>query len=94
MGFSTNLQGKVAHEALLSRQDAELRLLEAMKRCVNVKVKCDRDYATALSTVASQGLKIDRGDELAGKFHIFVFIFFYILYYFISKKQFVLVRSN
>ncbi|XP_048522923.1 tyrosine-protein kinase Fer isoform X2 [Dendroctonus ponderosae] len=66
MGFSTNLQGKIAHEALLSRQDAELRLLEAMKRCINVKVKCDRDYATALSTVASQGLKIDRGDELAG----------------------------
>lgn len=67
MGFSTNLQGKIAHEALLSRQDAELRLLEAMKRCINVKIKCDRDYATALSTVAAQGLKIDRGDDLVGK---------------------------
>ncbi|XP_076252921.1 tyrosine-protein kinase Fer isoform X1 [Rhynchophorus ferrugineus] len=66
MGFSTNLQGKVAHEALLSRQEAELRLLDAMKRCINVKVKCDKDYATALSAVASQGLKIDRGDDLAG----------------------------
>lgn len=66
MGFSTNLQGKIAHEALLSRQDAELRLLDAMKRCINVKIKCDRDYATALSSVATQGLKIDRGDELSG----------------------------
>lgn len=66
MGFSTNLQGKVAHEALLSRQEAELRLLDAMKRCINVKVKCDKDYATALSAVVSQGLKIDRGDDLAG----------------------------
>ncbi|CAG9765232.1 unnamed protein product [Ceutorhynchus assimilis] len=66
MGFSTNLQGKIAHEALVSRQDAELRLLEAMKRCINTRLKCDRDYATALSTLASQGLKIDRGDDLVG----------------------------
>nr|XP_023012456.1 tyrosine-protein kinase Fer isoform X2 [Leptinotarsa decemlineata] len=66
MGFSTNLQGKIAHEALLSRQDAELRLLESMKRCIVMKVKCDRDYAVALSSVASQGLKFDRSDELSG----------------------------
>ncbi|XP_056634585.1 tyrosine-protein kinase Fer isoform X2 [Diorhabda sublineata] len=66
MGFSTNLQGKIAHEALLSRQDAELRLLDSMKRCIVSKVKCDRDYAVALSAVASQGLKFDRGDELSG----------------------------
>ncbi|KAL1505430.1 hypothetical protein ABEB36_005000 [Hypothenemus hampei] len=66
MGFSTNLQGKIAHEALLTRQDAELRLIEGMKRCIHVKVKCDRDYAAALSSVASQGLKIDKGDDLVG----------------------------
>ncbi|XP_030767595.1 tyrosine-protein kinase Fer isoform X2 [Sitophilus oryzae] len=66
MGFSTNLQGKVAHEALLSRQEAELRLLETMKRCINIKVKCEKDYAAALSAVASQGMKIDRGDDLTG----------------------------
>jgi tyrosine-protein kinase Fer len=66
MGFSTNLQGKSAHEALLSRQDAELRLLDSMKRCILSKVRCDRDYAVALGSVATQGLKIDRGDELQG----------------------------
>ncbi|XP_066248419.1 tyrosine-protein kinase Fer isoform X2 [Euwallacea similis] len=66
MGFSANLQGKVAHEALLSRQDAELRLLDTMKRCIHLKVKCDREYATALSSVAIQGLKIDRTDDLVG----------------------------
>lgn len=66
MGFSTNLQGKSAHEALLGRQDAELRLLDSMKRCILSKVKSDRDYAVALSSVVTQGLKIDRGDDLAG----------------------------
>lgn len=38
MGFSANLQGRTAHEALLLRQDAELRLLETMKRCLMSKV--------------------------------------------------------
>ena len=32
MGFSSSLQGDSAHEALITRQDAELRLLENMKR--------------------------------------------------------------
>lgn len=66
MGFSNNLQGKSAHEALLCRQDAELRLLDSMKRCILSKVRCDREYAMALGSVAMQGLKIDRGDELQG----------------------------
>lgn len=66
MGFSTNLQGHSAHEALLSRQDAELRLLETMKRVLTSKVRCDREYAVALCSVANQGLKIDRSDELNG----------------------------
>lgn len=72
MGFSANLQGKLAHEALLSRQDTELRLLDSMKRCIVLKVKCDRDYAVALSSVAAQGLKFDRSDELSGKYMNFV----------------------
>lgn len=66
MGFSTCLQGRTAHEALLQRQDAELRLLETMRRCLMNKVKCDREYAIALSSVANQGLKIDRSEELIG----------------------------
>ncbi|XP_018327552.1 tyrosine-protein kinase Fer isoform X2 [Agrilus planipennis] len=66
MRFSTNLQGRTAHEALISRQEAELRLLDTMKRCLVSKIRCDREYALALSSLASQGLKIDRGDELSG----------------------------
>lgn len=67
MGFSSALQGKSAHDALLSRQDAELRLLEIMKRCLLQKVKCDKEYAIALTAAAQNGLKIDRADDLQGK---------------------------
>ncbi|XP_031620285.1 tyrosine-protein kinase Fer isoform X1 [Contarinia nasturtii] len=66
MGFSSALQGKSAHDALLSRQDAELRLLEIMKRCLLQKVKCDKEYAIALTAAAQLGLKIDRADDLQG----------------------------
>lgn len=76
MGFSSALQGRAAHEALLVRQDAELRLMETMKRCLAQKVKCDKDYAVALSTVAQQGLKIDRSDDLQGTTLVPVLSFF------------------
>lgn len=66
MGFSSIVQGRAAHEALLLRQDAEIRLIENMKRCLMSKVKCDREYALALSSVASQGMKMDRIEELSG----------------------------
>ena len=54
MGFSSSLQGEAAHEALIARQDAELRLLENMKRCLSLRIKCDREYAIALNTVVLQ----------------------------------------
>lgn len=66
MGFSSALQGKSAHDALLTRQDAELRLLEVMKRCLLQKVKCDKDYSIAITAAAQYGLKIDRTDDLQG----------------------------
>nr|XP_018904229.1 PREDICTED: tyrosine-protein kinase Fer isoform X2 [Bemisia tabaci] len=66
MGFSVNLPGRTAHEALLNRQDAELRLLETIKRCIANKVKCDREWAQTLSSVASAGNKIDRSEDLSG----------------------------
>jgi len=65
MGFSSSLQGEAAHEALIARQDAELRLLENMKRCLSVRIKCDREYAIALNTVVLQAQKMDKV-ELAG----------------------------
>ncbi|XP_060523708.1 tyrosine-protein kinase Fer isoform X2 [Cylas formicarius] len=66
MGFMTNVQGKGVHDSLAARLEAELRLLEGIKRCVNMRVKCDREYATALSAISTQGLKIDRCDDLNG----------------------------
>lgn len=65
MGFSAALQSKAAHEALLCRQDAEVRLLEVMRRCIVSKVRSDRDYALALSALVQQGLK-ERAEDLAG----------------------------
>ena len=55
MGFSSSLQGPASHEALLARQDAEIRLLENMKRCLGLRIKADRDYAVALNSFALQG---------------------------------------
>ncbi|XP_053946073.1 tyrosine-protein kinase Fer isoform X8 [Anastrepha ludens] len=66
MGFSSALQGRAAHEALIVRQDAELRLMETMKRSIQLKAKSDREYAIGLAAVAQQGLKIDRADEMQG----------------------------
>ncbi|XP_034247322.1 tyrosine-protein kinase Fer isoform X2 [Thrips palmi] len=66
MGFSAALQGKAAHEALLLRQDAELRLLDLMRRCIHSKVRSDRDYALALGALVQQGLKVERPEDLAG----------------------------
>uniref|UniRef100_A0A1B6F723 Tyrosine-protein kinase n=1 Tax=Cuerna arida TaxID=1464854 RepID=A0A1B6F723_9HEMI len=63
MGFSTNLQSRGGHEALLGRQDAELRLLETMRRCLSNKLKCDREYSSALCAVTAQGQKVERGDD-------------------------------
>lgn len=66
MGFSA-LHGKGVHEALLTRQDGEIRLIETMRRCLAQKAKCDRDYAIAMVNVAQTGLKVDRGDDLSGE---------------------------
>jgi len=65
MGFSSSLQGDSAHEALITRQDAELRLLENMKRCITLRVKCDREYSIALNSVVLQAQKMDKV-EMAG----------------------------
>lgn len=65
MGISTaNLEGKEAHETLLNRQESEIRLLELMRKCLSLKVKHDKDYAAALSSVASQGQKIDKFEDM------------------------------
>ncbi|XP_028161883.1 tyrosine-protein kinase Fer isoform X3 [Ostrinia furnacalis] len=66
MGYAASGAGRAAHEALLARQDAELRLMEAMKRSLQAKMKSDREYALALSAAAAQGQKMDKCEELNG----------------------------
>ncbi|XP_070168523.1 tyrosine-protein kinase Fer isoform X2 [Polyergus mexicanus] len=66
MGFSTSLQGQASHEALLARQDAEIKLLETMRRCLTMKVKSDREYASTVSSFIVQGKKIERSEDLVG----------------------------
>ncbi|KAG6441774.1 tyrosine-protein kinase Fer isoform X2 [Manduca sexta] len=66
MGYASNGAGRAANEALLARQDAELRLMEAMKRSLQAKMKSDREYALALSAAAAQGQKMDKCEELNG----------------------------
>ncbi|KAK2582534.1 hypothetical protein KPH14_004827 [Odynerus spinipes] len=66
MGFSTSLQGQASHEALLGRQDAEIKLLETMRRCLTTKVKSDREYAATISSLTLQGKKIERNEDLVG----------------------------
>ncbi|XP_048512677.1 tyrosine-protein kinase Fer isoform X2 [Athalia rosae] len=66
MGFSSSLQGQASHEALLGRQDAEIKLLDTMRRCLTNKVKSDRDYASTISSLTMQGRKVERSEDLAG----------------------------
>ncbi|XP_073952561.1 tyrosine-protein kinase Fer isoform X4 [Choristoneura fumiferana] len=66
MGYASAGTGRAAHEALLARQDAELRLMETMKRSLQAKMKSDREYALALSAAAAQGQKMDKCEELNG----------------------------
>lgn len=62
MGFSTSVHGQAAHEALLNRQDAELRLLETMRKSLQMKVKCDKEYAACLLSSVLHGQKVELGD--------------------------------
>lgn len=66
MGFSSALQGRASHEALLSRQDCELRLLDTVRRCLQLRVRSDREYAAALTQVVAQAQKWERAEDMAG----------------------------
>lgn len=93
MGFASSGTGRAAHEALLARQDAELRLMEAMKRSIQAKMKSDREYALALSAAASQGQKMDKCEDLNGKYlNYFIFnikipLLFKFLNYFLQLSR-------
>ncbi|XP_045133429.1 tyrosine-protein kinase Fer-like isoform X2 [Portunus trituberculatus] len=64
MGFSAALQGEMGHAAVLGRQDAELRLLDTMRRILVARAKCDREYSAALTQLARTADKMDSPDPL------------------------------
>ncbi|KAK8754341.1 hypothetical protein OTU49_015674 [Cherax quadricarinatus] len=70
MGFSASLQGERSHTALLARQDAELRLLDTMRRVLVARAKCDRDYAAALTHLAHTAAKMDAPDNILDDSHL------------------------
>ena len=62
MGFGTELQGRTSQEALVKLQDAEIRLLEGMKKCLTHRIKCDRDYAQALTTMVNIAQRVENAE--------------------------------
>lgn len=54
MGFSSELCGPQGHGALQQLQEAELRLLEGMKKWMAQRVKSDREYAGLLHHMSLQ----------------------------------------
>lgn len=59
MSFGDNLQQPSSHQALLNLQDAEIQLLESMKKCIEQRIKSDRQYSTALTAVVNNADKLD-----------------------------------
>lgn len=64
MGFGSDLQGRSSHEALLKVQDAEIRILETLKRFITARVDADRQYVTNLTKMLVQATKGDGSDLL------------------------------
>ncbi|KAG8456325.1 hypothetical protein GDO86_002204 [Hymenochirus boettgeri] len=52
MGFGTEL--KCSHDALLKLQDWELRILESVKKFMSLRIKSDKEYASALQNLCNQ----------------------------------------
>ncbi|XP_003745932.1 tyrosine-protein kinase Fer [Galendromus occidentalis] len=63
MGFANDLQGFQSHDALLNVQDAEIELLEHIRRCVQIKVKADREYSLAMTSMFAQAGRLESSTE-------------------------------
>jgi hypothetical protein len=66
MSFGSDLQGWQSHEALINVQDYEVSLVEGIRKCIAHRAKCDRDYATALSSVIAGTLHRQSGNVCDG----------------------------
>ncbi|XP_061886892.1 tyrosine-protein kinase Fer [Entelurus aequoreus] len=63
MGFGRDLRN--SHEGLLKLQDWELKLLEAVKRFMTLRVKSDKEYAALLLNMTQQMEKHDAADYVS-----------------------------
>ena len=53
MGFGTELQGKLSHEALTELNDAEVQFLETAVATVKARAQADREYAVSLKKISA-----------------------------------------
>jgi hypothetical protein len=51
------MQGQTSHDGVLRSFDEEVRVLEGIRKFVNQRIKCDRDYASAMATIINEALK-------------------------------------
>ncbi|XP_061783168.1 tyrosine-protein kinase Fer isoform X2 [Nerophis lumbriciformis] len=63
MGFGRDLRN--SHEGLLKLQDWELKLLEAVKRFMTLRVKSDKEYAALLLNMTQQMEKHEAADYVS-----------------------------
>ncbi|XP_054613636.1 tyrosine-protein kinase Fer isoform X1 [Dunckerocampus dactyliophorus] len=63
MGFGRDLRN--SHEGLLKLQDWELKLLEAVKRFMTLRVKSDKEYAALLLSMTQQMEKHEAADYVS-----------------------------
>jgi len=61
--------GYTAMEKVLSLQEEELKFLENIRNCINMRIKCDRDYAASLLVVSVCAQKCEFSDDI-GKTNI------------------------
>lgn len=65
MGFGLQLGCSEGHAALLQLQEAELRLLEGLKKWMGQRAKSDREYAALLHQMRGLAGKQETGGLLS-----------------------------
>ncbi|XP_013407368.1 tyrosine-protein kinase Fer [Lingula anatina] len=62
MKFGATLQQPKSHDALLRLQDAEVRLLESMRKSIEMRIKSDKSYANGLGEMVKQAQRLDNAE--------------------------------
>ncbi len=52
-------------EKVLNLQEEELKFLEQIRQCINMRIKLDHDYATSLLQISCYAQKCNFSDEIA-----------------------------